>query len=168
MRRWIWLVVLAVAAGQASGAVVEFADFADTASLTLSGSAATVTTEDGVVLRLTPAEGSQSGSAFNSVRISAAKFSTYFTFRITEPDGRLFDGNTKPGADGIVFVVQSVSSDIGGEGQGIGYEGIQLHGGIGMTDEHDIGFYAKRARGSELTFGDAAYHRDRFARLQGF
>lgn len=50
----------------------------------------------------------------------------------------------------------------------VGYEGIQLHGGIGMTDEHDIGFFAKRARGSELTFGDAAYHRDRFARLQGF
>ncbi len=50
----------------------------------------------------------------------------------------------------------------------VGYEGIQMHGGIGMTDEHDIGFYAKRARGLELTFGDAAYHRDRFARLQGF
>jgi len=50
----------------------------------------------------------------------------------------------------------------------VGNEGIQMHGGIGMTDEHDIGFYAKRARGSELTFGDAAYHRDRFASLQGF
>ncbi len=49
-----------------------------------------------------------------------------------------------------------------------GYEGIQMHGGIGMTDEADIGFYAKRARGSEMTFGDAAYHRDRFATLQGF
>jgi alkylation response protein AidB-like acyl-CoA dehydrogenase len=50
----------------------------------------------------------------------------------------------------------------------VGYEGIQLHGGIGMTDEHDIGFYAKRARGAELTFGDAGYHRARFAGLQGF
>ncbi len=49
-----------------------------------------------------------------------------------------------------------------------GYEGIQMHGGIGMTDEHEIGFYAKRAKASELTFGDAAYHRDRFARLAGF
>lgn len=49
-----------------------------------------------------------------------------------------------------------------------GYEGIQMHGGIGMTDEADIGFFAKRARGSELTFGDAAYHRDRFATAQGF
>jgi alkylation response protein AidB-like acyl-CoA dehydrogenase len=48
------------------------------------------------------------------------------------------------------------------------YEGIQMHGGIGMTDEHDIGLYAKRARGSEMTFGDSAWHRDRFASLQGF
>lgn len=48
------------------------------------------------------------------------------------------------------------------------YEGIQMHGGIGMTDEHDVGLYAKRLRGSEMTFGDAAWHRDRFASLQGF
>jgi hypothetical protein len=36
---------------------------------------------------------------------------------------------------------------------------VQMHGGIGMTDEHDIGFFLKRARVAELTFGDAAYHR---------
>lgn len=47
-------------------------------------------------------------------------------------------------------------------------EAVQMHGGIGMTDEHDIGFYMKRARVAELTFGDAAFHRDRFARLEGF
>jgi alkylation response protein AidB-like acyl-CoA dehydrogenase len=47
-------------------------------------------------------------------------------------------------------------------------EAIQMHGGIGMTDEHDIGFFIKRARVAEMTFGDAAYHRDRFARLCGF
>jgi len=50
----------------------------------------------------------------------------------------------------------------------IANEAIQLHGGIGMTDEHDIGFFLKRARASELTFGDAAYHRDRFAALEGY
>ncbi len=49
-----------------------------------------------------------------------------------------------------------------------GYEGVQMHGGIGMTDEHDVGLYLKRMRGSEMTFGDAAWHRDRFATLQGF
>jgi alkylation response protein AidB-like acyl-CoA dehydrogenase len=47
-------------------------------------------------------------------------------------------------------------------------EAVQMHGGIGMTDEHDIGFYLKRAAAAEVTFGDAAYHRDRFARLRGF
>jgi acyl-CoA dehydrogenase len=47
-------------------------------------------------------------------------------------------------------------------------EAVQLHGGIGMTDEHDIGFFLKRARASEMTFGDAAHHRDRFATLDGY
>jgi alkylation response protein AidB-like acyl-CoA dehydrogenase len=47
-------------------------------------------------------------------------------------------------------------------------EAIQLHGGIGMTDEHDIGLYLKRAAVLEASFGDAGYHRDRFARLKGF
>jgi alkylation response protein AidB-like acyl-CoA dehydrogenase len=47
-------------------------------------------------------------------------------------------------------------------------EGVQMHGGIGMTDEHDIGFYLKRARVAEMTFGDAAFHRERFARLEGY
>jgi acyl-CoA dehydrogenase len=47
-------------------------------------------------------------------------------------------------------------------------EAVQLHGGIGMTDEHEIGFFIKHARACELTFGDAAYHRDRYARLNGY
>jgi alkylation response protein AidB-like acyl-CoA dehydrogenase len=47
-------------------------------------------------------------------------------------------------------------------------EAIQMHGGIGMTDEHEIGFFLKRARAAELTFGDAAFHRDRWARLSGY
>jgi alkylation response protein AidB-like acyl-CoA dehydrogenase len=47
-------------------------------------------------------------------------------------------------------------------------EGLQMHGGIGMTDEEEIGLFLKRAKAAELAFGDAAYHRDRFARLTGF
>lgn len=50
----------------------------------------------------------------------------------------------------------------------IANEAVQMHGGIGMTDEHDIGLFLKRARACELTFGDAAYHRDRYARLAGY
>ena len=47
-------------------------------------------------------------------------------------------------------------------------EAIQMHGGIGMTDEEEIGFFLKRARAAELTLGDGYYHRDRFARLSGY
>ena len=47
-------------------------------------------------------------------------------------------------------------------------EGIQMHGGIGMTDEHEIGFFLKRARVAEATFGNAAFHRDRYASLMGY
>jgi acyl-CoA dehydrogenase len=43
-----------------------------------------------------------------------------------------------------------------------------MHGGIGMTDEHDIGFFLKRARAAQLTFGDARWHRDRVAQLDGY
>ncbi len=47
-------------------------------------------------------------------------------------------------------------------------EAIQMHGGIGMTDEHEIGFFIKRARVAQHTFGDYNYHLDRFAQLSGF
>lgn len=47
-------------------------------------------------------------------------------------------------------------------------EAVQMHGGIGVTDELDIGFFLKRARVAGMTFGDAAFHRDRFARIGGY
>jgi alkylation response protein AidB-like acyl-CoA dehydrogenase len=47
-------------------------------------------------------------------------------------------------------------------------EAIQMHGGIGMTDEHEIGFFLKRARVLAQTFGDHAFHADRFATLSGY
>ena len=47
-------------------------------------------------------------------------------------------------------------------------EAIQMFGGVGMTDEYDLGFYLKRARVAEMSFGDAAWHRDRWARLRGY
>jgi len=43
--------------------------------------------------------------------------------------------------------------------------GIQLHGGIGFTWEHDLHLYFKRAKASEFTFGDAMHHRERVAQL---
>jgi len=44
-------------------------------------------------------------------------------------------------------------------------EGIQIHGGIGFTWEHDMHIYFKRAKGSEFTFGDATYNRELVAQL---
>ncbi len=47
-------------------------------------------------------------------------------------------------------------------------EMVQLHGGIGMTDEHDAGFFLKRSATLEAMWGNAAWHRERFARLNGY
>jgi alkylation response protein AidB-like acyl-CoA dehydrogenase len=47
-------------------------------------------------------------------------------------------------------------------------EMIQLHGGIGMTEEHDAGLFLKRARVAEATWGGAAFHRERWGRLAGY
>ncbi len=47
-------------------------------------------------------------------------------------------------------------------------EAIQMHGGIGMTDQVDLGLYLKRARVAQASLGTTAFHRDRYARLRGF
>ena len=47
-------------------------------------------------------------------------------------------------------------------------ETVQFHGGIGMTDDHDSGLYMKRARVQEAMLGGASFHRDRYAKLNGF
>ena len=47
-------------------------------------------------------------------------------------------------------------------------EGVQMHGGIGMTDEYDIGLYMKRDRSLNEFFGDAYFHADRVATMNGY
>ena len=47
-------------------------------------------------------------------------------------------------------------------------EGVQMHGGIGMTDEFDIGLYMKRDRVLNELFGDANYHADKLAKIKGY
>ncbi len=47
-------------------------------------------------------------------------------------------------------------------------EGVQIHAGIGMTDEVDIGLYLKRARVQAQMLGDSHFHRNRYARLAGY
>jgi alkylation response protein AidB-like acyl-CoA dehydrogenase len=71
----------------------------------------------------------------------------------------------RPFASRIVSAAKARSSDTASL---VTCEGLQMHGGIGMTDEEEIGLFLKRAKVAELTLGDGSYHRDRFARLTGF
>ncbi|MGE5271290.1 MAG: acyl-CoA dehydrogenase family protein [Thiohalocapsa sp.] len=63
-----------------------------------------------------------------------------------------------------VSMAKAAASDAGRK---VCAAGIQLHGGIGMTWEHDLQLYLKRAKASEIAFGDATWHRERIARLAG-
>ena len=47
-------------------------------------------------------------------------------------------------------------------------EAVQMYGGIGMTDEEEIGLFFKRLKAAELSLGDETYHQRRFATLQGY
>jgi alkylation response protein AidB-like acyl-CoA dehydrogenase len=50
----------------------------------------------------------------------------------------------------------------------ISSEAVQLHGGMGVTEEMDIGLFLKRSRVCNQLLGGSSYHRDRYARLNGF
>lgn len=104
----------------ASATTILFNDFSSTAGLTLNGNAAAAV-DDSLrnVLRVTPATGNQSGSAFSTAAVtlnSNVSFSTKFRFN--------FNHQGNGGADGLVFVVQTVSNSVGGLGGGIGYAGL--------------------------------------------
>jgi alkylation response protein AidB-like acyl-CoA dehydrogenase len=47
-------------------------------------------------------------------------------------------------------------------------EALQMHGGIGMTDEFDIGFFMKRVRVAEALYGDANFQAEKFARMRKY
>ena len=65
--------------------------------------------------------------------------------------------------------LSSLSKTIAGETLHlVSNETIQMHGGIGMTDEYDVGFFLKRARVAEQIFGSSKYHTERYANLSGF
>ena len=52
--------------------------------------------------------------------------------------------------------------------QHLSNEAVQMHGGMGVTDEMDIGLYLKRSRVCNQLYGNSAFHRDRFATLRGY
>lgn len=71
----------------------------------------------------------------------------------------------EPTASSLVCLAKAKASDVARIATN---EAVQMHGGIGMTDEFDIGFFMKRARAAAETFGDQYYHTDRFAQLSGY
>jgi alkylation response protein AidB-like acyl-CoA dehydrogenase len=70
----------------------------------------------------------------------------------------------QPDAPLAVSMAKAYASDASRK---VSNAGIQLHGGIGMTWEHDLHLYMKRAKASEVAFGDATWHRERVAALLG-
>jgi alkylation response protein AidB-like acyl-CoA dehydrogenase len=67
-----------------------------------------------------------------------------------------------PEAPLAVSVAKAYASDAYRE---VGNRAIQVHGGMGFTWENDAHLFYRRAKASELAFGDAAYHRERIAKL---
>ena len=72
------------------------------------------------------------------------------------------------GREGVAELASMAKAIVNRACHTISSEGIQMHGGIGMTDEFDIGFYLKRARVAEQSLGSATYHETRYASLNGF
>ncbi len=90
------------------------------------------------------------------VEIENAKSLTYYAAWAVD--------EAEPDAAMAVSMAKAAASDAGRK---VCAAGIQLHGGIGMTWEHDLQLYLKRAKASEIALGDATWHRERVARLMG-
>ena len=71
-------------------------------------------------------------------------------------------------AQEIAKLASLCKAKVGETNHMVSREGIQMHGGIGMTDEFDIGFFMKRAAVCEQTLGDVNYHRNRYGDLEGY
>lgn len=76
--------------------------------------------------------------------------------------------NPEASAEDIAKIASAAKAKVSEVFFTVSNESIQMHGGIGMTDEFDIGFYIKRARVSQQLLGDANFHRDRYATLYKF
>ena len=120
------IALAAVVASPASALSLVYNDFSNTSGLSLNGQAATaVDAQSRNVLRVTKTGGWSNGSVFSTTPVvlgADVSFSTRFTFNFNTP----FNG----GADGLVFVVQTNSNDVGSNGGGIGYQGIPNSVGI--------------------------------------
>ncbi len=75
----------------------------------------------------------------------------------------LDDGPAQP-----VALVSAAKARAGSTAMLAVQEGVQMHGGIGMTDEFEIGFYMKRACAAQILLGDTNFHAQRWATLRGY
>ncbi len=71
-------------------------------------------------------------------------------------------------AEDAELIVAMTKAKLGSVAKLAGLEGVQMHGGVGMTDEYDIGLYLKRIRAAQELFGDAHYHMDAIATMKGY
>ncbi|MAI77954.1 MAG: acyl-CoA dehydrogenase [Deltaproteobacteria bacterium] len=82
----------------------------------------------------------------------------------------LLDAQTSidEGRDDVAECASAVKARCSDVASLIGAEAVQMHGGIGMTDEEETGLFFKRLKAAEFTLGDAVYHRNRYAGLRGY
>ena len=108
----------------------------------------------------------QTIGSFQALQHRAAKMFTDIQLARPTLDEALYAlDQASPEATALVSLAKATTSDLTNH---ISREMIQMHGGIGMTDAHNAGFYLKRARVLEAAFGSSAYHRERFGQLNGF
>lgn len=118
------LVAGGMLATSAQAVTFSYANFADTTGLQINGDAAAVNIAGRDVMRLTPPQGDAGGSVYNTQAISLTSnygFSTRFTLNMNSNNVNQYG---EIGADGIAFVIQTVSNNVGGLGGGLGYAGV--------------------------------------------
>ena len=105
-------------------------------------------------------------STFQALQHRMAKMKTEIELMRSAVEGALeaIDAN-RSDVDQAVSLAKAVANDTL---RLVSREMVQLHGGVGMTDEYDAGLYLKRSAVLETMWGNASYHRDRFARLNGY
>ena len=146
-----------------TGRIVDYATALVTAEMLGLAEQAFATTNDYLKTRV---QFGQPLSTFQALQHRMAKMLTELELMRSVVEGALeaIDSG-RSDRDQAVSLAKAVAGDTA---KLVTREMIQLHGGIGMTDEHDAGFYMKRAAVLEAMWGNAAFHRERFARLNGY
>jgi alkylation response protein AidB-like acyl-CoA dehydrogenase len=73
----------------------------------------------------------------------------------------------KAAATGSAEHISMAKARVGEIAKHVAGEAVQFHGGIGVTDDFDLGFFLKRIRAASEQLGDSAFHTERYAALQG-